>query len=355
MRNQIGRWLDGHLSESLSGMYRALLIGDRSRLDEKTLELFRRTGTFHILAISGLHMSVLAFLMYGCLYWLLSRSEWLLLHISVPKTALLLTMPGLVMYGTIAGMNTPVVRALIMSCTVIFAFCLNRIKSIAPLIGFAGFLILSIEPLQLFSASFILSFSAIIAIASLYPILNQIFATKEEQLKPQKLPEKLGRWIVAAMLVSTAATVVTLPIIANYFNRLTFLGPIANLVIEPLICLLSLPLGIIGMILIPITPQINSFFFEIGGWSFQLASWLGNLTAGLPGNELRLPAFPWWATFGYYFGLLLLITGRTSRYRYLGGGLTTVIAILSINPPAMLVTSSLGGSATTISILDVGQ
>ncbi|HHB75130.1 MAG TPA: ComEC family competence protein, partial [Desulfobulbus sp.] len=101
-RQRIDHFLRHHCDPVTGGLYRALLIGNRSGLSRETVDHFARTGCMHLLAISGLHMGLLAFLLYGMVYWLLKRSQWLLLHTNTSALALCLTFPVLLGYAFIA-------------------------------------------------------------------------------------------------------------------------------------------------------------------------------------------------------------------------------------------------------------
>jgi competence protein ComEC len=176
-------------------MYRAILLGDRGRLEEGILEDFKASGTMHILAISGLHIGILSALLYTVISRLLSCSEWLLLRLPVRKCAALLTLPILLCYGLLAGLNTPVTRAVLMGGLVLVASSVDRRKSPGALLAFAALTILAIKPLLLFNVSFQLSFATVTALLFLLPELQRLVWPK---LDPDKeyTPEK-GRLLAA--------------------------------------------------------------------------------------------------------------------------------------------------------------
>jgi competence protein ComEC len=270
VRTHIGSFLDINLQEDKAAAYRALLLGDRSRVSEDTLELFKAGGVFHILAISGLHLSVIAVLLYAMLYFLLSRSEKLLLYFPVKKIVAFLTIPLLVVYAMLAGMNSPVTRAVIMSSIVLIALCSDRKKSPAALVSIAALIILIQDPNTLFTVSFQLSFAAISAILLTIPLLEKIL--KKEQQGKQQRPVllKLGQYILSLFVVSIAATLATAPFSISTFHRISFVGPLANIFVEPLICLWTLPAGMISLVTMGTLPQISCFFLNVGYSAFDL-------------------------------------------------------------------------------------
>lgn len=308
LRTHIGNYLDQNLAPPFASIYRALILGDRSNVPPAILELFKATGTFHILAISGIHMAVIATLLYLIFYWLLSRSEYLLLHFSVRKIVACLSIPILSGYALLAGMNSPVTRAVIMSIIVLLALCTDRKKSPAPLVATAAFIILVFDPQQLFSVSFQLSFTAVSGILFILPILQKhIFKEQEPEQKQTRGIDKLYKYILSALLVSVTATLVTAPITLSTFNRISTIGPLANLIIEPLICLWCLPAGIIALPLLWLSPETANIFLHFGSYGISTALYASQLLAKLPFASVYLATPPLHYVLLYYFTLFLCV------------------------------------------------
>ncbi len=314
-RSTIGKAIDHAVSPDISGIYRAILLGDRSHVDADTLEIFKGSGTMHILAISGLHMAVIGFLIYSGLFWLLSRSERLLLNFTVKKWAAFLSLPVLLGYGMLAGMNTPVFRAVIMSSVVILAICSDRQKSPGALLASAAMLILIIEPLQLFTVSFQLSFVAITGIVFLLPVIKNLLnpSTKSSSITP--LHEKAVDWLTAALLVSLVASLATAPITLYAFNRFSLVSPLANLFIEPLICLWSLGAGLFGIFFIFIQPDIASFLFQIGAFGISATLHIAAFFSSWSFSTIWLPTPTAWLIAVYYCCLIVLSYTGWKRIR----------------------------------------
>jgi competence protein ComEC len=347
VRHDIGTFLDKNLKPKSAGLYRALLIGSRSGISQATLEQYKATGCMHLLAISGVHMGLLGMMISLGLAWLMKRSRYLLLHTHIPTLATLLTLLPLVGYAFIAGLNTPVLRALVMAVFFLIVVVLKRQKSILHIIAAAALIVLIFKPLALFTVSFQLSFSAVLAIALIYPRLVSLLDQK--QLSPGK---KLYTYICAALFVSIAATLGSLPFMLLHFNRFSTIGPFMNLLIEPLLCLWSLPIGLLAMPLIYISPDIAAALLKVGtvgilaadritlvGSTFPFAS-LWSIT---PNNgEIIL-----------FYGLLLLWIYRSkTAYRKL--------SLLSVSALFLLFFTrglwfTLPGKISEITFLDIGQ
>ena len=273
VRQHISRFLQNRCDPIAGGLYQALLIGDRSGVPPVLLDQFIRTGCMHLLAISGLHMGLLALLIYGLLSRLMKSSQWLLLHTNVAALALGLSFPILLAYAFIAGMNTPVFRSLIMAAVLLVAVLVRRQHSIFHLIAAAALVVLAVRPLALFTASFQLSFAAMLAIALIYPRLLS-FCFQETTNPARKKSSALIRWPLTAFLVSLAATAGTLPFLLYHFNRFSPIGPLMNLLIEPLLCFITLPVGLIAAPLIPLVPDTAAGLFNLGGVALHAADLL---------------------------------------------------------------------------------
>ncbi len=278
LRQHIDHFLRQHCDNITGGLYRALLIGNRSGLSRETIDHFALTGCMHLLAISGLHMGLLALLLYGMVYWLLKRSQWLLLHTNAATMTLCLTFPVLFGYAFIAGLNAPVFRALIMAGFFLLAVLCNRQHSLFHLLAAAALVLLTLHPLALFTVSFQLSFAALIAIALITPYLHALYQTKKSQERKKRFNTILRRPLTA-FLISLAATAGTLPLLLYHFNRFSPIGPLMNLIVEPLLCFIALPLGLLAIPLLTVAPESAKILFSLGGHALHLANSLTARTA----------------------------------------------------------------------------
>ncbi len=355
LRTKIGQQIDTAVPAETSGVYRAILIGDRSHVDRDTLETFKGSGIMHILAISGLHMAVISTLLYAGFFWLLSRSEKLLLRFTLKKWAAFLSLPVILGYGLLAGMNTPVFRAVIMSSVVIVSICTNRQKSPGALLAFAAMLILIIDPLQLFTVSFQLSFSAIIGILFLLPILKKLLYNSIDQLSPTSTKQRILRWILAGLLVSLVANLATAPLALYSFNRFSLVGPLANLLIEPLICLWSLTSGFLSIPFIIIKPEIGCFLLQIGALGLDAAMHAAAFFSSFSFSTIWLPTPPLWLILIYFVILIIFAySGRKNRWLSLLSLFALSVCILHFfYPPSQYLKKN--RAPFQISFLDVGQ
>ncbi len=347
LRLRIAEFLSERFDADIAGLYQALLIGTLGEISPKLLEAFKENGCFHVLSVSGLHFSLLGLFSVALLTMLFKRSQWLLLHTHVPTLALALTVPLLLFYTCIAGMHVPAVRSLLTALLVLLAVVLRRERSFAHLIAAAALLILAVSPLALFTASFQLSFAAVLAINLIYPLLPVFLADPgDSRIKA------LLRPVQSLLYVSLAATVGTLPFLLFHFNRVSLIGPVMNLVIEPLLCLWALPIGLLATPFIWIFPDLATLAFTLGSAGIRLTVWIADAMAGFPLASVWTIT-PTLFEIALYFATLFLLLreGKTVRQ-------WTAITCLSLVLLASFVASLWyrpQNGRMTVSMLDVGQ
>ena len=374
IRQHIANFIDNTLSQPSRGLYKAILIGDRNSISPSVLESFTNAGCIHILAISGMHMGLLAIIIITVITWLLKRSTWFLLYTNVQKIAISVALVPLTTYALIAGFNIPVLRALLMTIIFIFAIIFNRPGNLLNHILLAAFFILAWKPAAIFSASFQLSFSAVISIALVYPLLLAIFfqnhrdslsgISKFDSVTESSLSEnkavfsaKVLKWLLAAIILTTAAMLGTLPLLLFHFNRISLVAPLSNLLVEPLICSWSLIVGIIACLIIPLSPGAAVFLFKMGSFGLTFSEKICVFFAGMPFASLRLSTpSPMEITFYYIFLLSTVMIFHLQKTRK---HLAVFIAIFSLfclltTPAISKITARLSVS-TSVSILDIGH
>jgi competence protein ComEC len=339
IRQRTGLFLRQHLDSAVFGVYQALLIGSQTAVPPELQEQFQSTGTTHILSISGLHISLLSLMIIALLRWLLGRSRWLLLHSHVPSLALLGTLPLLFAYALIAGLNTPVLRSLIMAAILLTAVLLRRQYSLLHLLAAAALLILAISPLALFTISFQLSFSAVTALILFLP---KILPPETEVKK-----SPLFRWLIPPLLASIAATLGTLPLVLLHFHRFSVVGPILNLIVEPLLCLWALPMGLLAIPCMFVYPPLAVVLLQIGSVGITAGQWCVAQGAALPYVSVWTIS-PNATEIVVYFLLLLLWSLHFRKTALLGTALLVLHFTWGLWQP-----EETGRSQVTV--LDIGQ
>lgn len=279
LRDRTARFLQTRLPPDIAGVYRALLVGSRQGLGPEAQEWFKACGCMHILAISGLHVGLLAAMTAALLYRLLARSTRILLAGQAKLWAFALTTPILVFYAALAGLNAPVLRALVMALLGLAALFLCRSRAMPHLVAGAALLLLALRPLALCTASFQLSFAAVAAIALVLPRLPWFALTEPGR---GDRPARCRAALLSLVLVSVAATIGTLPFMLLHFNRVSLIGPLMNLLVEPLLCLWALPLGLLALACLPWAQPLATLLLHLGGLGIKLALFFLETGSRLP-------------------------------------------------------------------------
>ncbi|OPY64262.1 MAG: ComEC family competence protein [Syntrophorhabdus sp. PtaU1.Bin002] len=222
-----------------SGIIKALTIGDTTGLDETSKSLFLRTGTSHILAVSGSNVGIITAFFFFILRWLIGRVHVFRLRGDNTRYAALLTIPFAFLFMLIAGAGIPVIRATIMVTVYMLSLFFERNRHVINTLALSGLILLLIYPHSLFTASFQLTFASVLFII--------IFAEKFYPLLTTQ--NRIVRWLVLSVSTTVAATLGTLPIVLYHFYGFNPFSVIHNLISVPLMCVLAMPLGLLGIVL----------------------------------------------------------------------------------------------------------
>lgn len=283
-REAVRQSIEARLTGSARQIVSALLIGDASSLAPEVRERYSRTGLSHVLAISGLHVGLVAAAGYGAFRWLLARSEWLLLRANVPKLSMGLSVLPILLYGGIAGGNVPTLRAVVMIVLVLMGTTLDRPRDWLVTLAVAALIVGLLWPGALFEISFQLSFAAVAAIVvGMKRVVERWRSWEEERLiRLRRGRWGLLRWVVLYQAVTLCAMLGTAPLGAWHFNRVSLIGVIANPLIVPLIGLIPVAAGLVAVLLQPFAPRLAG----------DLLGWIGIVVAfadGIVGYFASLP------------------------------------------------------------------
>jgi len=309
-RHQIAGFLETFAGKKTVGVFETLLIGDRRNLEESTRLVFQRTGIGHLLAISGLHIGIVGSVVFFISTRILSFFPWLLWRGWIRQGGVVATVFAVMSYGLLAGMSPSTQRAVCMILVFFLSFLFGRAHAIFNAVAIAAIGVLVFLPPSLFSISFQLSFSAVMAIiAGLHTFKG---AKAGQDVSPG---DDLWGKLVSFCLVSLYAFIGTLPLIMFYFQQVSFIGLIANLLFVPLIGYGVLPLGLLSICLYFVDPVLAATVLFPADRLLSGALVLAEKMADWPlaGVMTVLPSFLEIAI--YYMALLLLIMYWTVKTR----------------------------------------
>lgn len=265
VRHHVSRCVRANLSGAPAAILQGVLLGDRSALDDDVREAFTRAGVAHVLAVSGLHVGLIA---AGAFFSL--RVVGCGRRVTGCLTLLLVW--G---YAVVTGGSASVVRAATMATTVLGGGLFDREGNALNGLGFAGFVLLAWRPGDLHDVGFQLSFGATAGILLFYRPIRRVLPMKDRAI---------GRFVFDSLAVSLAAQVGTVPIVVGTFGALSIVGLVANLVVVPLFGAAT-GLGLAAV--------VGGSMVSVLGTVLNGASWLF-LSSGL--WLTRLAASPSWAT-----------------------------------------------------------
>lgn len=290
-----------HLAGRLDGLFgphsalpKALLIGERGDMEEDAGRLFRLAGVAHVLAISGLHVSLLA----GMLLAALKRCR------VAPAWRLAAAALFLLAYCRFLSFQDSVVRASLMTVIVLAGYTVRKRRDVLTALAAAFFCILVFRPLDLMNVGFQLSFLAVTGLAVTGDALAWAVKKRWDSLSPAAVR------VLSACFAAVAAGLWTLPIIANAFHTVSLAGiaysPLAILWVMALMVGYIALLGL-SFVSMPLAQAAVGAVGLAGQWFTEATARIGSL----PGASVRVPALPfWWAAFIF---LALWLCSRYTR------------------------------------------
>ena len=227
------------------GIAAALLVGDRRHVNQQVYDMFQRSGLAHLLAISGLHMGLLCF---GVIQLLRFGGAWFpgwATRLALHKYAAVAGLVAGASYVLLAGMPISALRAFIMAGLLIAAVLLDRLALTLRNVALAAMIILAINPVAVFTASFQLSFAATAALVLWYEARLRRPGDAPASDQPRTAMARPLRYLVALLVTSLIAAAATLPFAAQHFGLVTIWGVAANLLGIPLTGLWIMPAGLL--------------------------------------------------------------------------------------------------------------
>lgn len=264
-RQSLKRLIDSNADTPEREILEAMTIGNQKAIPADIRDAFSQTGTSHILSISGLHVGMVASAGFLLIFGLLKSSEYLMLRFHIIKIAAATSMIPVFIYTLVAGMGTPVLRSAIMAVSFIIALMIGKLRDPYNVLLIAAFIILIIFPESLFEMSFQLSFSAVFALIYIVPRFSPLPASF--LIRAPRPIRFIAGQAYLFVLVSFAATLGTLPIILYYFNRLSTITILANIILVPLLGMLTLFLVFLFILAATFSPMAAAWFIKAASFS----------------------------------------------------------------------------------------
>jgi len=287
----------------------AMILGDQKEIPKDVMEKFNKTGTTHIIAISGFNIGIIAFLSFIAMRFIMKSSVYLLLRFNIIKASTVFGIIPVITYSFIAGMGISVVRAAIMAVTFMIAIILGKERDLYNSLALAALIILVIYPPSLFDVSFQLSFVAVWAILFIAPRLTSLIpeSNAEEIPKHEVRVKKLFRNIYIFIVVSLSATLGTLPLIVFYFNRMSTVVLLSNLIVVPILGIIAIPVCTAIILAAPLSHALALLFLDISSFLVRISVWMVDFFASIPGSSVFVTTPTFLEIAAYYLFLITAV------------------------------------------------
>ena len=331
LRQDLTHGIDTVLGKrEFAGIIRALAVGDRETISHAQWQTLIATGTNHLVAISGLHVGMVAGFAFFLMRSLWSRVTRLSLRWPAPKAGAIAGIIAALGYAVLAGFSIPTQRSVIMVMVVMGSVMQGRKIRPSHVLAWALLLVLLWDPSGVLEPGFWLSFAAV---AVIFYGMGQ---------RPS-LHGPWWKWGRIQVLIALGL----MPLLLILFQRVSLVAPFANLVAVPWVTLVVVPLTLLGAIFILPLPVIGGGFLTLANGAL---SWLWPLLQGLGHSDYALwmqPAPPLWAYVPALLGTVWMLAPRGIPGRWLGGVLLAPMVLVSPARPQP-------GEAW-FTLLDVGQ
>ena len=298
IRHRLSTSIESGLPDKQAGIMQAVLLGQKTELPSDIKQLYQQNGIGHLLAISGLHVTIFCFGIFR-----------LLLICRLPRRiSILATISFLISYGLMTGFSISTSRAVIMMLLLFAADLLHRSYDLLSSLAISACIITLQNPYAIYSCSFLLSYFAVLGIAVILPAL-QIIIVGDSEKRRAKLRKK-RRWIrekqqgtlldkcqcklslllektAQSLLASAAIQLTTLPIVLFFFYEIPVYGIFLNLLVLPLVSYLVL-IGGVACILGLWLPFVSHFLFGTTYCILSFYEYLCRLFQRLPIHSLIL-------------------------------------------------------------------
>ncbi|MFK8012889.1 MAG: DNA internalization-related competence protein ComEC/Rec2 [Marinicellaceae bacterium] len=328
-RFQISQLIENNFTSSrVKGLIQALSIGDKSKINFQDAVLFQETGTAHIIAISGLHIGLIAFIgiLFGRMIFYIFPSE----KFNRLKIEAIFAISFALFYALLAGLSIPTVRALVMVLVFSIAHSSKFNISRWQAWSFALMVVLITDPFSVLDMGFWFSFIAV--------ALLMLAFTGRKAFK-----SKVGTFIQAQLIILIGL----MPIMVIVFQKVNLLTPISNLILLPLASLVLIPLMFLTLIVSYFSINLASYLFkfleDIAGIFFMVLDYLQEFNFLF----IQINSFSLFSIITLILLMTFLLLPKLFRWK--------ILAIFFLVPFVRTETSQLEKGEFLVNVLDVGQ
>jgi len=353
VRQGVGSRIDAALEGVPDAIARALIIGDQGQITEQTRSVMANAGLAHVLAISGLHLTLVAGGVFTAMRYGLAASHAMSLRLDIKRLAAMGGILVALFYLSISGGSVSAVRATIMLVLVFGAVLFARRALTMRNVAIAAILVIVSDPVTVFRPSFQLSFAAVVALVGVYEWYRPNADRAGE--RERGAVAAILRFLGGLALTSVIAGLATGLFAAFHFQQMAPLGVVGNVLAMPILAFIVLPLAFVSVAVMPFGFEWP--FLQVMGWGIEAITRIAETVSSMSGD--------WTSTAMLHPGVLVIglvalawLAFFESRVRF-AGSVVAVPLIMVLGPvplPDVMVadtTQSLAvGFGTTYELID---
>ncbi len=312
IRNEIKHRVYVAVDPVSAGILTALLTGDRSGVSSEIAESWKISGIYHLISISGLHMTIVAgfgYFLFGKLIYLF---PFIAKRVNTRKISAVFCLALTGFYTALAGFDAPVSRAFVMTAVIFIGILIDRKSLNIHGLCAAYMIVLLFSPEQIFDIGFNLSFSAVIGIFVALRFIQFLFYRNLEQPKNTLPLGKIIRRISEFMIVNLFAGYAGAPLAVYAFNHTGIYSFAANLIAIPLSSFMIMPALALGAVTLPF--DFSRYFFEFAALFLTPLNETARFFATAPGASVPLPSPSVISLILFYAGLYLAVILRKNAF-----------------------------------------
>ncbi|HEY93151.1 MAG TPA: DNA internalization-related competence protein ComEC/Rec2 [Dehalococcoidia bacterium] len=306
LRNRLSQTLSEVLPEPQASLAQGIILGIRGNIPSSTYDAFVHSGTAHMLAISGLHLSIVAGIMISLGIWLFGMRRYIYIWLALSTIWL---------FALLTGMHAPVTRGAIMASLFLTAELLGRQRSAITSLAFAAAIMVGISPQVLWTASFQLSFLAMAGLIFVFPPIRDLGRkTVNTTLGENRPVTPLAYFITDSFSVALGAIIAVWPLIAHYFSIISFVAPLATFFTLPAlpgIIITGALAGSLGLVALPIAQVVAWLAWLFLSYMLMVV----NGFAALPISSIEVGSVDTTLIWVYYLALASAIWFNSNRKR----------------------------------------
>lgn len=326
------RFADVLMDRPYAGVLKTLATGDQHVIPRDQWQVFMRTGTIHLMAISGLHITLVSSLVFALVLRLWRCNSYLALRLPARRAAVIAGLMAAFGYAMLSGFAIPAQRSLYMLAVVAVALWRGRFTSSMAVLTWALLWVVLLDPWATIAPGFWLSFGAI-AIIMLVTM------------------GRIGKihWLRGWLRIQWAITLGLIPLLLGLFQQVSVVSPIANAIAIPLISFVVVPLALLATI--PLFDFLLPLAHEALGAGMTLLQWLSHLSDAV--WEQHAP--PVWTILAAILGVVWMLLPGSLGLGFFAGFPARWLGVLALLPMFLLQPPKPEAGELWLTVLDVGQ